>query len=132
MYLRLAFAVAAHLESEVVLVDEVLAVVDANFQTKVHGMQDVAGEGCADWGSTGLWSTEVHAAVAAYRFWPLEKAFQRRGPAEPWDELPVAVFMPEVKAGFAEQVAAMLNPTRRRRVALEESSVAPPAIWVGP
>jgi lipopolysaccharide transport system ATP-binding protein len=37
MYVRLAFAVAAHLEAEVLVVDEVLAVGDAQFQTKCVG-----------------------------------------------------------------------------------------------
>jgi lipopolysaccharide transport system ATP-binding protein len=46
MYLRLAFAVAAHLEPEILLVDEVLAVGDAAFQRKCLGrMSDVAREG---------------------------------------------------------------------------------------
>lgn len=47
MYVRLAFAVAAHLESEILIVDEVLAVGDAEFQKKCLGkMGDVAkGEG---------------------------------------------------------------------------------------
>lgn len=47
MYVRLAFAVAAHLESEILIVDEVLAVGDAEFQKKCLGkMNDVAkGEG---------------------------------------------------------------------------------------
>ena len=46
MYLRLAFAVAAHLEPEILLVDEVLAVGDAVFQKKCLGkMGDVAKEG---------------------------------------------------------------------------------------
>ena len=46
MYVRLAFAVAAHLEPEILLVDEVLAVGDAEFQKKVFGkMGDVAREG---------------------------------------------------------------------------------------
>jgi lipopolysaccharide transport system ATP-binding protein len=46
MYLRLAFAVAAHLEPEILLVDEVLAVGDAAFQKKCLGkMGDVAKEG---------------------------------------------------------------------------------------
>ena len=48
MYVRLAFAVAAHLEPDVLLVDEVLAVGDAEFQTEVPG-QD---------------ATTSHAAVA--------------------------------------------------------------------
>ena len=44
MYVRLAFAVAAHLEPEILIVDEVLAVGDAAFQKKCLGkMEDVAG-----------------------------------------------------------------------------------------
>ncbi len=43
MYVRLAFAVAAHLESEILIVDEVLAVGDAEFQKKCLGrMKDVS------------------------------------------------------------------------------------------
>ena len=43
MYVRLAFAVAAHLESEILIVDEVLAVGDAEFQKKCLGkMNDVS------------------------------------------------------------------------------------------
>ena len=43
MYVRLAFAVAAHLEPEILLVDEVLAVGDIAFQKKCLGkMEDVA------------------------------------------------------------------------------------------
>ncbi len=46
MYVRLAFAVAAHLEPEILVVDEVLAVGDAAFQKKCLGkMQNVAGAG---------------------------------------------------------------------------------------
>lgn len=46
MYVRLAFAVAAHLEPEILLVDEVLAVGDASFQKKCLGkMKDISGEG---------------------------------------------------------------------------------------
>jgi len=46
MFMRLAFSVAAHLEPEILLVDEVLAVGDADFQKKCLGkMGDVAGEG---------------------------------------------------------------------------------------
>ena len=46
MYVRLAFAVAAHLEPEILIVDEVLAVGDAEFQKKCLGkMKDVSGEG---------------------------------------------------------------------------------------
>ena len=46
MYVRLAFAVAAHLNPEILIVDEVLAVGDAEFQKKCLGkMQDVAKSG---------------------------------------------------------------------------------------
>ncbi len=46
MYVRLAFAVAAHLEPEILVVDEVLAVGDAEFQQKCLGrMEDVGREG---------------------------------------------------------------------------------------
>ncbi len=46
MYVRLAFAVAAHLESEILIVDEVLAVGDTEFQNKCLGkMQDVSKSG---------------------------------------------------------------------------------------
>ena len=46
MYVRLAFAVAAHLEPDILVVDEVLAVGDAHFQKKCLGkMRDVASSG---------------------------------------------------------------------------------------
>jgi lipopolysaccharide transport system ATP-binding protein len=46
MYMRLAFSVAAHLEPDILLVDEVLAVGDASFQKKCLGkMGDISGEG---------------------------------------------------------------------------------------
>ena len=61
MYVRLAFAVAAHLEPEVLLVDEVLAVGDAAFQKKCLGkMSDVARAG-----RTVLFVSHNMGAVAA-------------------------------------------------------------------
>lgn len=61
MYVRLAFSVAAHLESEILVIDEVLAVGDAEFQKKCLGkMQDVAGDG-----RTVLFVSHNMAAVGA-------------------------------------------------------------------
>ena len=61
MYMRLAFAVAAHLEPEILIVDEVLAVGDAAFQSKCVGkMADVAREG-----RTVLFVSHNMAAVRA-------------------------------------------------------------------
>lgn len=60
MYVRLAFAVAAHLEPEVLIVDEVLAVGDAEFQKKCLGkMQEVSGTG----GRTVLFVSHNMSAV---------------------------------------------------------------------
>jgi lipopolysaccharide transport system ATP-binding protein len=61
MYVRLAFAVAAHLEPEILIVDEVLAVGDAQFQKKCLGkMEDVSKEG-----RTVLFVSHQMAAVEA-------------------------------------------------------------------
>jgi len=61
MYVRLAFAVAAHLESEILVVDEVLAVGDSQFQSKCLGkMQDVSREE----GRTILFVSHNMAAVS--------------------------------------------------------------------
>jgi lipopolysaccharide transport system ATP-binding protein len=61
MYVRLAFAVAAHLEPEILIVDEVLAVGDAAFQKKcLWKIQDVAGQG-----RTVLFVSHNMAAVQA-------------------------------------------------------------------
>ncbi|MEZ4726551.1 MAG: ABC transporter ATP-binding protein [Caldilineaceae bacterium] len=61
MYMRLAFAVAAHLEPELLVVDEVLAVGDAQFQKKCLGkMEDVSKEG-----RTVLFVSHNMAAISA-------------------------------------------------------------------
>jgi lipopolysaccharide transport system ATP-binding protein len=61
MYVRLAFAVAAHLEPEILVVDEVLAVGDAAFQKKCLGkMEDVASHG-----RTVLFVSHNMAVIAA-------------------------------------------------------------------
>jgi lipopolysaccharide transport system ATP-binding protein len=60
MTVRLAFAVAAHLEPDILIIDEVLAVGDAEFQKKAIGkMQDISAEG----GRTVLFVSHNMAAV---------------------------------------------------------------------
>ena len=61
MHVRLAFAVAAHLESEILIVDEVLAVGDADFQKKCLGKM---GEVSKGEGRTVLFVSHNMAAVA--------------------------------------------------------------------
>lgn len=60
MYVRLAFAVAAHLESEILIVDEVLAVGDAEFQKKCLGKMGAVSKGE---GRTVLFVSHNMAAV---------------------------------------------------------------------
>lgn len=72
----------------------------------------------ADWGSTGRWSVEFHTPVSSYRLCPLEQLFQRTTPTADWAPVPVEAAAPEVKAGFVEQVAAMLSPVIRAQVPL--------------
>lgn len=81
MYLRLAFAVAAHLEPEILLVDEVLAVGDAAFQKKCLGkMAEVAGEG-----RTVVFVSHNMAAITRFCQWGIwldGGQLQARGSAE--------------------------------------------------
>ena len=61
MYVRLAFAVAAHLQPEILVVDEVLAVGDAEFQKKCLGkMQDVRSRGERSYSSVIIWRRFQH------------------------------------------------------------------------
>lgn len=63
MYVRLAFAVAAHLEPEILIIDEVLAVGDAQFQQKcIAKMESIARDG----GRTVLFVTHNMASVLAF------------------------------------------------------------------
>jgi lipopolysaccharide transport system ATP-binding protein len=59
MYVRLAFAVAAHLEPEILIIDEVLAVGDAEFQKKCLGKMSEVANG----GRTILFVSHNHAAI---------------------------------------------------------------------
>ena len=62
MYVRLAFAVAAHLESEIIIVDEVLAVGDAEFQKKCLGKM---GQVSKSEGRTVLFVSHNMAAISS-------------------------------------------------------------------
>jgi hypothetical protein len=78
----------------------------------------------ADWGSKGRWSVEVHTRVASYRLCPLEKVFRRISPTSDWEEVPITSFAPDVKAGFVEQVASMLDSRIRKSIPLFSLGVA--------
>lgn len=78
----------------------------------------------ADWGSTGRWSVEVHTKAASYRLCPLEQLSVRYSFKEGWKDIPVTSLAPDVKAGFVEQVASLLNKEIGREIpliALEEA-----------
>jgi predicted dehydrogenase len=72
----------------------------------------------ADWGSTGRWSVEVHTSGPSYRLCPLEKLFRRTSATGDWEEIRVTSFAPDIKTGFVEQVAAVLDERLRRLVPL--------------
>lgn len=63
MYVRLAFAVAAHLESEILIVDEVLAVGDAEFQKKCLGKM---GDINKSEGRTILFVSHIMSSISAF------------------------------------------------------------------
>ncbi len=82
MYVRLAFSIAAHLRGEILVVDEVLAVGDAQFQKKcLEKMRDVAGGG-----RTVIFVSHNLAAVRALcrqAIWIADGRIRERGPAGP-------------------------------------------------
>ena len=81
MYVRLAFAVAAHLEPEILIVDEVLAVGDAEFQKKCLGKMDEV----AQQGRTVLFvshNMSVIKALCPSAIWLDRGVVRRQGAAE--------------------------------------------------
>ena len=78
----------------------------------------------ADWGSTGRWSVEIHTPVSSYLLRPLEEVRRRTAPLAEWEKLPLDVFAPDVKPGFAEEAAAMLHPVLRTKIPLFSLSQA--------
>lgn len=72
----------------------------------------------ADWGSTGRWSVEIHSGSSSYRLCPLERVFRRTSATGEWEEIPVRVYAPAVKAGLTELTAAMLHDELREALPL--------------
>ncbi len=101
MYVRLAFAVAAHLEPDVLIVDEVLAVGDAQFQKKCLGkMGDVAKEG-----RTVLFVSHSMGAVhtlCSTCMWIDEGKVRKIGPTEEVIRAYSARFNPSEFTGVAD------------------------------
>ena len=54
----------------------------------------------------------------SYRLCPLERPQKRTSPTAEWEEIHLATFAPEIKAGVLEEVTAMLSAEIRRRVPL--------------
>ena len=102
MRLRLAFATAAHLEPEILLIDEVLAVGDAEFQRKCIGrMRDVASEG-----RTSLFVSHQMDAVnslCSRAIWLAGGRLQADGPAEEIVKDYLASTMAGAKGGIEDR-----------------------------
>ena len=104
MYVRLAFAVAAHLNPEILIVDEVLAVGDAEFQRKCMGkMGEVAKSG-----RTVLFVSHNMQSVALL----CNRGIFMRGGTVVYDG-PVGGAINEYLISFAQQSAVDENPDRR-------------------
>jgi len=111
MYLRLAFAVAAHLEPEILVVDEVLAVGDAEFQKKCLGkMADVAQQG-----RTVLFVSHNMSAVLRLTQEALVidkgRLMMRAPPPKPW----IIIFPPDMPTQASESGKRMKCLQRPRR-----------------
>ena len=100
-YLRLAFAVAAHLEPDILLIDEVLAVGDAEFQQRCLGALRAAGDG----GRTVVFVSHDLDAVShlcSRVVWLHEGRVRADGPAAET----IAAYLDAVAASAAERVFA--------------------------
>lgn len=85
MYVRLAFAVAAHLEPEILVVDEVLAVGDAEFQKKCLGkMEDVSK-------NEGRTVVFVSHDIAAIEYLTSNCILLKNGQINSWDKTPQVI-----------------------------------------
>jgi lipopolysaccharide transport system ATP-binding protein len=108
MYLRLAFAVAAHIEPEILVVDEVLAVGDAAFQRKCLGrMSEVASRG-----RTILFVSHNMAAIRTLcgrAIWIDEGQLRMNGPAP---EVIDAYLRDTDRSGGQSEIALDRNPDK--------------------
>ncbi len=113
MYVRLAFAVAAHLEPEILIVDEVLAVGDAQFQKKCLGkMQDVA----RNQGRTVLFVSHDLNAMATLTNGCLWLQAGQVGMSGPTREV-IGAYLSRLAAGDEKRIQA--NKTGIERVEIE-------------
>lgn len=121
MYVRLAFAVAAHLEPEILVVDEVLAVGDAQFQKKCLGkMREVA----RDSGRTVLFvshNTGALQAICRTALWLQQGRVVRSGP--------MAECLPAYLASGNE--AATYAPTNAAKPQITSVALDRPALASG-
>lgn len=70
----------------------------------------------ADWRSRSRWGIEVHTREASYRLCPIERVFRKTVATRDWEEVPVSVATPDIKAGVTEQVAAFFDEGIRELV----------------
>jgi lipopolysaccharide transport system ATP-binding protein len=122
MYVRLAFAVAAHLEPEILIIDEVLAVGDAEFQKKCLGkMGEVAGEG-----RTVLFVSHNMASV---------QTLCRRGIMLSGGHLTLMGQMGEVVAAYVQEPAKLVGKAGPKHIqpglSLERLDIDPPNVDSG-
>ena len=116
MYVRLAFAVAAHLEAEILVVDEVLSVGDAEFQAKcLNRMSEVAGSG-----RTVLFVSHNFAAV---------RALTRRSIVLEAGQL---TFDGPVDAGLSHYMASLSKGDVKRNWGRGKDTTLVSAVLVGP
>ncbi|MGC1106975.1 MAG: ATP-binding cassette domain-containing protein, partial [Candidatus Acidiferrales bacterium] len=126
MYMRLAFAVAAHLEPEILVVDEVLAVGDAEFQKKCLGkMGDVARAG-----RTALFVSHNMAAVQALcarTIWLSEGRIVQQGPVAATVSAYLSQFAHTPSSGFwpDPKDAPGNNAVRIRKVSIRPDGENP-------
>jgi len=119
MFVRLAFAVAAHLEPEILVIDEVLAVGDGEFQRKCLGkMQSIAGSG-----RTVLFVSHNLAAVNAF----CTRAIYLRDGGLAADGAVSDIVARYVREHFSEQRERCFQPDPRRPIQITRLAIEPVA-----